>query len=251
MERHSSLVKAYYHPVEAAIRWAGLLRHEQHILGVMQQYDGHPMDYQQGFPQWPLFHRNLCRLYDAIFHDEIPYGQNGITKNDQSLWKDPNLTVRHVDLKTWLLQYYPEEKPRFLFNRHERFLHPAITIETAQALLIERNAIQVQLRQCQRRYESLKQQHEAKQRETQQAEPGHSQPDQLSNRAELTYHNIIGALLLLLLGQSPSGVPYSSFRTQEAIITALQAHHGGVMGITERTLQNKFAQARRQLAAAA
>ena len=54
-------------------------------------------------------------------------------------------------------------------------------------------------------------------------------------------------LRVLLLGKSPSGTPYSSFLTQEAIISAMVAHHGNAMGITERTLQAKFALARRNL----
>ena len=57
----------------------------------------------------------------------------------------------------------------------------------------------------------------------------------------------MGGLLTLLLGKSPSGTPYSSFLTQEAIISAMVAHHGNAMGITERTLQAKFALARRNL----
>jgi hypothetical protein len=39
---------------------------------------------------------------------------------------------------------------------------------------------------------------------------------EISERAETTYLNIIGGMLTLMLGQSPSGVPYSSFKTQEA-----------------------------------
>jgi len=66
-------------------------------------------------------------------------------------------------------------------------------------------------------------------------------------RSESTYLNIVGGLLTLLLGKSPSGMPYSSFLTQEAIISAMVAHHGNAMGITERTLQAKFALARRSL----
>lgn len=50
-----------------------------------------------------------------------------------------------------------------------------------------------------------------------------------------------------MLGQSPSGAPYSSFKTQEAVVSALVAHHHGVMGIAERTLNGKFATARRRL----
>ncbi|MCO3689670.1 hypothetical protein FA138_29825, partial [Pseudomonas aeruginosa] len=49
------------------------------------------------------------------------------------------------------------------------------------------------------------------------------------------------------LGQSPGGMPYSNFRTQEAIVSALIAHHSGAMGIAERTLNGKFALARRKI----
>ncbi len=49
------------------------------------------------------------------------------------------------------------------------------------------------------------------------------------------------------MGKSPRGMPYSSFLTQEAIISAMVAHHGDAMGINERTLQAKFALARRNL----
>ena len=69
----------------------------------------------------------------------------------------------------------------------------------------------------------------------------------LTDRAESTYQHIIGGMLDLMLGQSPAGSPYSCFRTQEAIVSALIAHHDGIMGITERTLNGKFAQARRRM----
>ena len=57
-------------------------------------------------------------------------------------------------------------------------------------------------------------------------------------------------MLDVMLGRTPSGSPYSRFTSQEAVISALIAHHGALMGITERTLQSKFAQARRKLRAA-
>ena len=69
----------------------------------------------------------------------------------------------------------------------------------------------------------------------------------LTQRAETTYLNIIGALLDLMLGKSPSGKPYSEFRSQEAIIDTLLAHHKGKPGIAERTLAEKFAAAKRSL----
>jgi hypothetical protein len=65
--------------------------------------------------------------------------------------------------------------------------------------------------------------------------------------SEGTYLNIVGGLLTLLLGKSPSGIPYSSFETLEAVISALTAHFGGRSGMSERTLWSKFAAAKRHL----
>jgi hypothetical protein len=71
--------------------------------------------------------------------------------------------------------------------------------------------------------------------------------NQPSERAETTYLNIIGSLLELLLGKAPSGKPYSSFETQDAIISAMLAYHEHKQGISARTLQEKFAAAKRSL----
>lgn len=69
----------------------------------------------------------------------------------------------------------------------------------------------------------------------------------LASRAETTYLNIIGGLLALMLGKSPAGNPQSVFDNQAAIISALLAHHADKPGIAQRTLEEKFAAAKRSL----
>lgn len=69
----------------------------------------------------------------------------------------------------------------------------------------------------------------------------------LDERAETTYLNIIGGMLALMLGKSPAGVPQSVYKSQAAIIDALLAHHENTHGITKRTLEEKFAAAKRSL----
>jgi len=70
----------------------------------------------------------------------------------------------------------------------------------------------------------------------------------ISVRAETTYLNIIGAMLeLMLTGQSPSGIRYSPFNTQDAVVSALTVHYGDRVGISERTLNGKFSKARKAL----
>ncbi len=67
------------------------------------------------------------------------------------------------------------------------------------------------------------------------------------DRAETTYMNIIGGLLALMLGKSPAGKAQSVYESQAAIISAMLAHHEGKPGIAARTLEEKFAAAKRSL----
>ena len=235
--------KVYYRPIEAAIRWAGLLKHKKEILRLISWPRHLPMTLD--FPGWTELRLCTERIYDAIFNGELPYGCNGITQNDKVLWDSPDLTIRHVDLKRWMRDQYPEQRPAFLFSRRERIAHPIITLETGQAMLVERKALKAELKQCRRQLEMLQEQHHVLSKQIEVTPAGNE--CSITDRAESTYQHIIGGMLDLILGQSPAGTPYSSFRTQEAIVSALIAHHGGIMGITERTLNGKFAQARRRM----
>ena len=235
--------KVYYRPIEAAIRWAGLLKHKKEILRLISWPRHLPMTLD--FPGWTELRLCTERIYDAIFNGELPYGCNGITQNDKALWDSPDLTIRHVDLKRWMRDQYPEHRPAFLFSRRERIAHPIITLETGQAMLVERKALKAELKQCRRQLEMLQKQHHVLSNQIE-VTPACNKYS-ITNRAESTYQHIIGGMLDLMLGQSPAGTPYSCFKTQEAIVSALIAHHDGVMGITERTLNGKFAQARRRM----
>lgn len=238
--------KVFYRPIEASIRWAGLLRYEQVILASISS----PRRLPQSLDCPRCAELRLCteRIFDGILNGELPFGQNGITTRDSTLIDSPDLTVRHVDLKRWMRQHYPEQRPGFLFSRSERIAHPFISLETGQAMLVERLALKSTLDQYKRQLHELQEKHGAL---LKQMVPSAGTQRLISDRAEATYLNIIGSMLDLMLGQSPSGVPYSSFKTQEAVVSALVAHHSGAMGIAERTLNGKFATARRRLRSAA
>src|SRR3989344_3477655 len=216
--------RTYYRPIEAAIRWSGLMRFEQRILERLGQ---RPLPDPAEFPRWPMLRLNAERIFDAVAHGELAHGKAGIVRAVKGLpIDDPALTIRHVDLKTWMAHYYPGEKPEFLFDDVERALHPAISLDAVDALRTE--------------HAVLAKTHAACVVEAERAhEPG--------PRSESTYLNIIGGLLTLLLGKSPAGTAYSSFRSMDAVVSALQAHHQGQPGLSERTLWAKLAQARRHL----
>src|SRR5690606_36431059 len=118
--------KVFYRPIEAAIRWSGLTRFESRILKTLSDkaLPGH-----HDFPRWPMLRLNTERIFDALVNGELPYGKAGITCEDPSLLDDPGLTVRHVDLKAWMVRFYPDQRPAFLFDDIERQLHPAIRID--------------------------------------------------------------------------------------------------------------------------
>lgn len=243
MERNASTSKVSYRPIEASIRWAGLLRYEQEILASISRTRRLPQLLDcPGLDVLPLYSE---RIYDAILNGDLPYGMNGITMRDQALINSPDLTVRHTDLKDWMRRYYPEDRPSFLFSHSERMAHPFITMETGQAMLVEQWALSIALDQCKQQLQELQEKHDALL--AQRTAPPICAKCPTSDRAETTYLNIIGGMLELILGRSPSGAPYSSFRTQEAVVLALIAHYSGIMGIAERTLNGKFAIARRRL----
>ena len=235
--------KVYYRPIEAAIRWAGLLKYKKDILRLISSPRHLPMTLD--CPGWAELRLCTERIHDAIFNGELPYGRNGITQNDKALWDSPDLTIRHLDLKRWMRDHYPEERPAFLFSRRERIAHPVITLETGQAMLVEREALKAELEHCRRQLQTLQEQHHILSKQSE-VIPACNECS-ITDRSESTYQHIIGGMLDLMLSQSPAGTPYSCFRTQEAVVTALIAHHGGVMGISERTLHGKFAQARRKI----
>lgn len=227
------LSKVHYRPLEAATRWSGLARHEAEILEAL----GNEAPNTDGYKRWPSVSLNVARIYDGILNHELPYAIDGITVLEAPRLDDPKLTVRHVDLKQWMTRFYPEQRPAFLFSRAERVAHPTLTREDAQTLLMQQQLLRLQVRQRNRELQELRRR----------SVVGITATPDLTLRAETTYLNVIGAMVDLLLGKSPSGQAYSTFRTQESIISALVAHHGGRLGISERSLEGKFAAGKRAL----
>ncbi len=237
--------KTYYRPIEAAIRWCGLLRFEQRILAGLGQ---RALPEAGEFPRWPQLRLYAERIYDALTHGELPGGKAGIVLESQRpALDDPALTVRHVDLKAWMSQYYPGDRPGFLFDDIERAVHPAVSMDAFNILLAEREATKAQFSALTQVHEALRATHDALMKEHVTRSGGNEPGREPGLRSETTYLNIIGGLLTLLLGESPSGAAYSSFRSMDAVVSALLAHYEGRPGLSERTLWSKLAQARRHL----
>ena len=233
--------KTYYRPLEAALRWCNLSAHEEHILTEAAQSP----EFQPFccFSRWPCLQANSEKILDAIHNGELRYGCLGTTVTPGTFIESHSLTVRHTDLKSWMSDYYPDQKPSFLFDAFERKIHSGITLDAFQVIKAEHDSLvkkmESQCAECQ-----FNAQKADKSPGIDIAAVASDTPSERSEKANL---NVIGSLLNLLLGKSPSGVPYSRFETQAAVITSLVAHHSGRLGITKRTLERKFAAARQSL----
>lgn len=235
--------KLFYHPIDAALRWCNLMAHERDILHAVWQ---RPALLATLYRQWPELAVTTEMLFDAVRNDELPYGSLGVavprgTRVDEAL-----LTIRHGDLKRWMTLYHPDQHPPFLFGSASR-PQETVSLQAYQALQADRDALQLQLKHTQAAHQQLLDELKAVGLEREALKRINPSQGRLSERCELTYHRIIGALVQLLLGRSPAGKPYSVFESQAAVVCALVAHHPGVPGLTKRTLDQKFALGKRSL----
>lgn len=141
----NALERPFYTPLEAALRWCGLIAHEADIL-LTAGLGADPLHMvAAAYPQWPCLRANAEKVLDAILNKELPHGRDGRTVAPDDHVARHRLTVRHSDLKAWMAKHYPDQKPPFLFDEIERTTHAAITVEALQALQAERDALKARL----------------------------------------------------------------------------------------------------------
>jgi hypothetical protein len=92
-------------------------------------------------------------------NNDLPYGSLGVMVKASIHVPPEFLTVRHADLKAWMVRHYPDQKPPFLFDEIERSTHTAISTEAFHILQAERDALRVQLNELQTSLQSMQEQH--------------------------------------------------------------------------------------------
>jgi hypothetical protein len=234
-------VQVRYTPIEAAIRWSGLLEQESRILAAFQP----PLSRAATtLREWPHLQLAFERIVDGIVHSELRTYIDDAPFNAASSLDHPRLTIRHIDLRHWMEIYYPECRPAFLFGNVEPTRTMLSSMTLIEAIEGEIWALR-RLDDYQRQdLDSLRKRHVRKAKVpslTGAAGGG------LSPRAERTYMNILGGLMELTLGYAPSGKPYSVYRSQEAVIAALIEGADTRLGLSEATLEATLTAARRQL----
>ncbi|WKW30670.1 hypothetical protein KIH13_17415 [Pseudomonas viridiflava] len=235
--------KIFYRPIEVAVRWCGLEECESQILR-----EASSSVYQPEKHAVPAcIQEKLDILWDAILHGELIYGYYGITTASGACI-DPSLTtIRHVDLKSWFIKFYPLEKPNFLFSTQERNHPHNSDIDLVNTLTTENNALKTLYKHAKDRSEKLELEVQALRRDNTKLTNLVHQNKKPKARNERAYLQLIGTLVNLFLSKTPSGKPYSLFTSQASIISALMAHNRNKVGFSQRTLEEKFAAARRSI----
>jgi hypothetical protein len=235
--------KLFYRPIDAALRWCNLTRYEAQII---QADWSRPENLAILFSQWPNLHIAFERILDAIRNGELPYGCLGISVPLGSYVESYQLTIRHSDLRRWMEICYPDHKPSFLFESGEDA--PAmVRLGAFLSLKADRDELSRALKAQQQHLQEIFGELQSIGLERDDLKALANTNGRLSERSELTYHNIIGALVSLLLDHSPAGKPLSVFTNQAAIVDAIVARHKDVPGLSKRTLDEKFALANRNL----
>lgn len=239
----SSDEKLFYSPIEATVRWCGLVNFEASILQLSWDY---PERLISAFPQWPCLYKNLERILDAIRNQELRYGMHGITVSPGTPVDIKLLTIRHSDLKSWMFHHYPDERPSFLFHEITH-CHESIRYSTYLILLADRDALQVQLKSTEAKLQELMSELEAAGLERENLRLLADTAREISGQSKASFLNVIGALVNTMLDSSESGRRHSIFDSQASIVDSITAHYGDVPGLSKRSLDEKFAAARRNL----
>ncbi|MGA3682980.1 hypothetical protein [Pseudomonas graminis] len=240
------LAKVFYRPIDAAIRWCNLMAHESQILE--SAWDC-PALLSTTFPQWPCLHANTEKIFDAVRNHELPFGFFGVTVTPETPIECRLLTIRHTDLKWWMFHHYPDQRPAFLFGKQPTE-NEQISFGTYLTLRADRDALEVELKASDAAFRELLDELKAIGLERESLRTLVKTQGKLSARSETGYQHVIGALLETLLGSSPAGKPNSVFDSQTAIVDSITAHYEGTPGLSKRSLDEKFAAARRSLSRA-
>ena len=149
----SSLAKLHYRPVDAALRWCGLIEHEVKILKATDGLQYPPLG---SFPQWPCLRTNIEAIVDALENGDLPHGRDGKTVNPGDHVALGRRTIRHSDLKEWMVKNHPDQKPKFLFDDVERTTHSKVNVESYLVLKADRDALKARIEKAIEVYSALK-----------------------------------------------------------------------------------------------
>lgn len=244
----NTLEKAFYRPIEAALRWCNLINQEEIVLSVMGD---EVVPKLSDFPQWPCLRTNAEKIFEAMEHGELPYGRDGRSVPPGETVAKHRMTVRHADLKAWMIADHPGQKPAFLFDETERKTHSAINADSFRRLQADLQALQSELEEKEHNNQSLTAKNtelleRVRELESQLDQSGVGS-GQLNERSERTYRNIVAALLDCVSGKAPGKGPHPDFESEKKLIEFIAEKYAGIPGLSESNLSRKFPEAKRSL----
>jgi len=239
-------IKSCYHPIDAAILWCDLADHATEILQVEISHSGELLKH---FPQWPLLHFHVERIYEAIASGELlaTFLGGPVTLNDHAervYW-----SIRRADLRAWSALNHPEDKPEFLFPKNTDHLE-CVNLNAFLAVQAERDFYGREFEKMHQAYDSVVEELAAYKRQEHEFAVQLDAIGPASEASATIHHTIIGALLALMLDKPNGGQPRSIYKTQSAVVEAITTLFPGTTGLSKRTLDRKFAHARRLFAQA-
>ncbi len=242
-EAVQSYFTVYRVPVAAAL-WCGIEPKE------VEEHLALSTEVARGILKHPYINclEPRCRaIQDAIVKGLLPCSrENGKVVPTEEHVAPERRHISRQHLKEWIADQFPSDKPAFLFDEIERNSHTAINKDAYQALQAERDGLRARIEKAADEYRKLRVERDELITEIEKLNEQIKPVKDLGLRAETTYLNIIGGLVALFLMKSPAGKPHSVFSTQSALIDQLMANFKKP-GITERTLQEKFAAAKKSL----
>jgi hypothetical protein len=145
-----------------------------------------------------------------------------------------------------MTHHYPEQRPAFLFGPSKSD-EKTMSIGTYLTLRADKDALEIELKNTKNTIQIMMDdiRNLKSERENLNTLIDLNSPINEQNKGSLLI--IIGALIETILGSTQSGRRHSIFDSQAAIVDSITAHYHGVQGLSKRTLDAKFAAARRSL----
>nr|WP_230376050.1 hypothetical protein [Pseudomonas fulva] len=206
-----------------------------------------PGSLRKHFPQWPSLHDHVECLYDAILSGELPATYLGQPITAEKHVHRGYYSIRRADLLLWFIRSRPDQKPAFLFPQnadHSR----CISLNAHLAKQAELDYALSSLEQLQKSYAVT----------AGEIASLSTLNDQLKTRleslgipcgtSEAMQNRLIGAMLETTLGKNQNGKQQSIYSSQAALVQAILLRFPGVGGLSQSTIDRRFADARRLLA---
>lgn len=243
--------KLFYTILEAAIRWCNLFAHESKILSKM---GNNVIPDVNMFPEWGCLRENALKLLHATNQGQLAYGRDGKTVPKGEHVSHNRLTIQNSALKAWMTEYYPGQKPAFLFDEIERTIHTSINTDVLIALQADRDELKTRIQNDTNKFNTLKEQYNTMEEERDLLQKDVNRlktalkatgvPDE---RSETIYLTIIAIFLESIKGEGAFKTKRALFSSEAQLITAFVENYGKLHGISKSNLESKFPQAKKIL----